>query len=1542
MKTTYYLNLIIAFLVFLIGFLTFDIRTSSDYEGFSGSFYSSGEDYWGNTETTRLVPGDSFMLSSEQLLDFSSERSSATTPPAYQSSAFDYCLGSARLIGEPGMLKEDIELTISGLMSEELPPLEMGMVNVTGDYAAYRMLPHGLLFNGDIRIILPYDTTLLPVGFSVEDIHTYYYNEQHRQWQEIERDSIDMDNKLIISRVNHFTDFINAILKTPEMPETQAYTPTTMNDIKVANPLASLNLISPPSPNNKGTANLSYQLDIPSGRQGMNPALTLSYSSDGGNGWMGLGWDISIPSITIDTRWGVPQYRSDKESEIYLMNGEQLATKDPLTGRYNPLPHRAAWVARDTSGAVRYYPRTEGAFQKIIRHGTSPKNYWWEVIDKTGMRYYYGKKLGIDSLDVSAVLCDKNGNIAKWGLTEMRDGFDNFVYYRYDVSNLHANNKYFYIREITYTGHDTTEGAYRIEFIRYNRDFLGFSDVTTNGRLGFLEVNDQLLTEVNIFYQDTIFRGYNFCYEVGAYGKARLKHLSEKPREAIENYTGDEMFFCNNSGKFNLYTHTFEYFNEPETLFSPVEVISYTQYPDYYSSGLLAPIFPIPVPLTGGNTSTGGNIGGALTIGMNDNNLSEKSISGGGNFSYSFGRSDGLGTLIDIDGDGFPDYVFKYQGSLYYRKQINSGGVHSFSQPFLLEGVESFLEEGNTSFNWGLELNPLPGGLPGSIAYSRGKTHSSTFSYFSDVDGDGFPDIVQAGRVFYNRKNANGIRYFETYNSDTIWLGGGCGSNNEFIVQDVDVDPTVFQEGDTIINCYYGKDFEEGDSSAITCDTLITKGLSHNFPGHDAVRMWIVPYDGRVVLSGNAYLTADLDSIRKGMRILDGVKLSVQQNGIIIQEKVIQPDSVFLPLEDTLHVQRGDRFYFRMESLDKRLYDKVYWNPRLTYVGLGTDSSSVEHYVDANGKSQYAYEAAEDFLVHQKQKIYMPYTGTIQIECRLGIKSALSAPVFMKLYQNDTLVDSLYFEKKQLVPNSLFTWSSVPVTKGDSVWFEISSVGNIAWEALRCLPRIYYLSQTTITPPIDLFDTILVPGSSTPIFEYKPSPYFLTFENVMNPTGTVSFTSSTPATLRPMLTFNDSVSGTLLLTVKSDVAGLELEQEITVNNNVLLPDSLQFTFLAGRTYFLDYYTEDLSFAEQITAAGISINQNLLNAGLHTHFPDSTYIFGSLYRGWGQFTYQKDASDNGRIDESVLHLSYPDSFTQVDTNSYMNTDTTTDIVGQMMADSIYDPLQQRFLRMQPDVYQKQWVGYGNITYLSFDTISNTLVSNNQVDVTSSPIPVLHEGERVRAVHKISISQSNSFSLTFGVGISFNWGNNQLYSDFIDMNGDRYPDVVSESTIQYTKPQGGLDILRRNIATFPYMDQSKFYNEGISFGSSFIRHLKETKNSAKNCKNNIGDGNIGDADGNDHSTYTYIDINGDGLPDKLNSSGEAFLNIGVGFHEIVKTYRPLNFIRSSTSSSQNLSLSFNYGNSSIAGNFGGNKSVNTTSNLLTDLNGDGLPD
>jgi hypothetical protein len=67
----------------------------------------------------------------------------------------------------------------------------------------------------------------------------------------------------------------------------------------------------------------------------MQPNLALTYSSGGGNGWLGVGWDISVPAITVETRWGVPRYDAAQESEVYLLDGQPLATKSS-NGEYDP------------------------------------------------------------------------------------------------------------------------------------------------------------------------------------------------------------------------------------------------------------------------------------------------------------------------------------------------------------------------------------------------------------------------------------------------------------------------------------------------------------------------------------------------------------------------------------------------------------------------------------------------------------------------------------------------------------------------------------------------------------------------------------------------------------------------------------------------------------------------------------------------------------------------------------------------------------------------------------------------------------------------------------------------------------------------------------------------------------------------------------------------------------------------------------------------------------------------------------------------------
>ena len=227
--------------------------------------------------------------------------------------------------------------TVTALTTEELPPLADEMVNVTfGSGNGYRFLPNGEHFSPYAELRMAYDESKLPHGYTPDDIYTSYYDEEKKTWVRLFRKEVDTVNKEIVSLTTHFTDFVNEILKAPEMPETQAFVPTMMTDLEAANPLEGITMIQPPTANNMGTANLSYPLQIPAGRQGMQPNLALTYSSNGGNGWLGIGWDISIPCITVETRWGVPRYESKRESESYLLNGEQLVMKDKDNAIYLP------------------------------------------------------------------------------------------------------------------------------------------------------------------------------------------------------------------------------------------------------------------------------------------------------------------------------------------------------------------------------------------------------------------------------------------------------------------------------------------------------------------------------------------------------------------------------------------------------------------------------------------------------------------------------------------------------------------------------------------------------------------------------------------------------------------------------------------------------------------------------------------------------------------------------------------------------------------------------------------------------------------------------------------------------------------------------------------------------------------------------------------------------------------------------------------------------------------------------------------------------
>ena len=80
-----------------------------------------------------------------------------------------------------------------------------------------------------------------------------------------------------------------------------------------------------------GTGSLSVPLALTPGRSGFGPQHSLEYDSSAPNGIFGMGWSLSLPSITRRTDKGIPRYldrvpylNSEKEDIFVLSGAEDL------------------------------------------------------------------------------------------------------------------------------------------------------------------------------------------------------------------------------------------------------------------------------------------------------------------------------------------------------------------------------------------------------------------------------------------------------------------------------------------------------------------------------------------------------------------------------------------------------------------------------------------------------------------------------------------------------------------------------------------------------------------------------------------------------------------------------------------------------------------------------------------------------------------------------------------------------------------------------------------------------------------------------------------------------------------------------------------------------------------------------------------------------------------------------------------------------------------------------------------------------------------
>ena len=525
---------------------------------------------------------------------------------------------------------------------------------------------------------------------------------------------------------------------TSDIPEVNGFVPTQMEDVEEPHPLTNRVIVAEPIANTYGTAEITYPIDIPAGRNGLQPNIDLMYSSSNGASVFGYGWTMQQPAITIDTRWGVPRYDSRYETEIYMLNGTQIVQKDG-----NPeltLPYQTHIQQQRRNGNVSFMSRDTKNKDVITRHGNSPRNYWWSVVDRSGTTYYYGKYASEDTINHTCVLNDSTGNIGYWALCEVEDLFGNYIKYQYQRD---ASCAELYLKDIYYTGHKNNgvidvQPTYHV-FFSYN-SYNGNHPI--DGRLGFIKKTTRKLCFVNIQKLDgsEYARRYSFDYE-DINKEKYIKNIIHS-QDMGRSVSSHDLCLCDDHYLIVLDTTKFEYINPSlSSIFNiPEDTIqdAHAQDKNFLNH----------------STNRSWGLGGTLTVGFGFDSWTTN-LSVGGNYNYSESIGKTLYQLFDIDGDALADKVYIKHDSIYYRKHIIDGnGKHWFTTE-RNTGIHSpnLSKEVSNTDHFGLQAGADP-----IVSVSGGWSNTDTYTscFFADVNADGLPDFVDDGVVHFNRINTYG------------------------------------------------------------------------------------------------------------------------------------------------------------------------------------------------------------------------------------------------------------------------------------------------------------------------------------------------------------------------------------------------------------------------------------------------------------------------------------------------------------------------------------------------------------------------------------------------------------------------------------------------------------------------------------------------------------------------------------------------------------------------------------------------------------------
>ncbi|MDH5181836.1 MAG: hypothetical protein OEY07_19410, partial [Gammaproteobacteria bacterium] len=574
----------------------------------------------------------------------------------------------------------------------------------------------------------------------------------------------------------------------------------------------------------------------------------------------------------------------------------------------------------------------------------------------------------------------------------------------------------------------------------------------------------------------------------------------------------------------------------------------------------------------------------------------------------------------------------------------------------------------------------------------------------------------------------------------------------------------------------------------------------------------------------------------------------VKRNGQpIVKELVLIKDgAVETPhkLAQFIQVNKGDKLYFS--------FNTNYPEFKTTY---------------GQGVVNISYGSRDNWQV--------PATGSLAVEPLLGFNGnpdELNGTIYMYVRRNGEVIKQqvIGVDKGVLTPSVSALQFTTPVTKNDTLTFE-------------------YYTDTQVLKDKLADNQINLSYADTSNGWSAPVAGDINITPVLNFTTTGTAVSS--GEIQVVIHKNNQSVAEAVLTIKD--GKIEVGDELPIKINVAKNDQLRLSFKSGNPtlvssllerganieYFstttpapADMPTETYSFSDsllQIENISNSFSYDAPMAVIHRTAAEVA-LFSQAYRGWSQVAY------NGGGDRATAPIN-PDLLKIKDAQE----------PGEESL--VYNAI--------PDTEFGRWGSGDDDWWVSKGAMSSTRLGTNYLVMpdtgSGSTTPAGNNFAPANRPNRMSAGDSKNKGGGATLTVNLNNGRNYNNLALLDMNGDRYPDIVGNGVVQYTLPNGGLDNRTYGLGT-QYVrhgesdsksitigfapsnetnDQAKESNQNQSFAGMVQGSVKAFTQALNQTPTASPGFSIGGGKGESEGSLSYMDMNGDGLPDRVRQTGKS---------------------------------------------------------------------